>query len=170
MCACIAGDVSGYPGGAPNFLTEYAADYANYLADVLQNFETNPAIGVKFSSIAPFNEPLEGWWGTNEEKEGCTMTVDDINAVTSSLGEALRARRINTSISIMDSWPYKTFAALTGDGNGKVSEQALQMVSTIGVHGYTVPTENGQGTDKELYSSLQGAAGNARKEVWQTEW
>lgn len=167
---CHAGDVSGFPGGGPNFLIEYAPDFANYLADVVQNFEINRAIGIRFDSISPFNEPLEGWWGSGRNKEGCTMTIDDISAITASLGDTLLARGLNTSISIMDSWAYQSFGALTGGSSGKISDQALQAVSTIGVHGYLSPTENGQEADQGAYSLLQGAAENIQKEIWQTEW
>lgn len=151
-------------------MPEYAADFANYLADVVQNFEVNPAIRVRFHSISPFNEPLEGWWGSGRNKEGCTMTIDDISAITASLGEVLRARNLNTSISIMDCWAYQSVGALTGGANGRISDDALQAVSIIGVHGYLSPTENGQESDQEAYSLLQGAAADIQKEVWQTEW
>jgi len=137
---------------------------------VIQNFELNRAIGIKFDSISPFNEPLEGWWGAGRNKEGCTMTIDDISAVTSSLGDTLKARGLNTSISIMDCWAYASSRRSRGAAVGRSSDQAMQAVSTIGVHGYLSPTDNGQEADQGAYSLLQGAAENAQKEIWQTEW
>ena len=75
-------------GCAANLPRDRIDDFARYLVDVVAHYER--AYGLRFSSVAPFNEPREiAWWaGTNQE--GCRFRLPDQRRVVRSLAARLR--------------------------------------------------------------------------------
>ena len=165
--ATINGDVSGGPNGKPNLLPGSEGAFVEYIADVLQHFATD--WGVTFNTVSPFNEALEGWWHAGRDREGCSFTLDEANAVIPALAAALQQRGLPIAITGMDSWVDYTIGAL-GAGKEHLTQDNVRLLSRLMIHGYqskaTMPADNAL----LLFDRFRATATQLGKEVWQSEW
>ncbi|MFA6239515.1 MAG: glycoside hydrolase [Candidatus Hydrogenedentales bacterium] len=81
-----------------NLKEGYEAQFARYLADILQFFRDNPdeSQRIDFDWISPYNEPQWPWIGNSQE--GCRASNDDIKATILALDKELRARNLASKI------------------------------------------------------------------------
>ncbi len=87
-------------GPTTNLKQGYEAQFARYLADILEHFRDSEE-GVRFNYISPVNEPQWEWFGHNQE--GSRYSNDDIKRVTRALGVELKQRRLETEIALVES-------------------------------------------------------------------
>lgn len=85
-CDKQSGSTNLKPGGEQPF--------ARFLTDVLEHFERK---GLPFHYISPVNEPNWEWEGG---QEGCRYNNDDLKRVIHALSAEIRARRLNTQITV----------------------------------------------------------------------
>lgn len=130
----ISGSVTGnVRWGQENLDPAYEAVFADYLTEVVKHYQEE--WGIYFDYLAPFNEPIEGWWNINRRKktaqEGCNFSVSSINRVILKLREALDKKKLKTKISAFDSWSQNTLHILQG-----VEEASISSIDQINVHTY----------------------------------
>lgn len=149
---CSAGNTD----GSDNLNDTDYATFADYLTEVVRHY--NDSVGVKFSRIAPMNEPFSNWWKAYGSQEGCAFSQAHQQALIDSLYNKLVAKNMLSycKISAMDA--NSIDEALNGL-NGYISSGVINNVNTITTHSY-------YGTQRaQLYSAAAGQS----KEVWQTE-
>ncbi len=86
-----------------NLRRDAEADYATYLADVVEHFAKGCPVDerVAFDWISPFNEPQWDWNGGSHE--GSRWSNADMKRVTLLLAKALRTRRLDTRVHLAES-------------------------------------------------------------------
>lgn len=70
--------------GQDNLDPQHYDAFADYLTEVVRQYEVQ--WGIHFDYLAPFNEPVEGFWNIDRKKpaqEGCNFSVETINKVFS---------------------------------------------------------------------------------------
>jgi O-glycosyl hydrolase len=80
--------------GSTNLKPGYEAEFARYLADILEHFQTSRQI--QFQFVSPVNEP--SWEWDKPDQEGSRYSNADIRAVLVALDAALRTRKLDTQI------------------------------------------------------------------------
>lgn len=130
---CTKGTSSGGPLH-DNFDPSNSAAFAEYLTEVVKYYHENH--GITFSSLAPFNEPISGYWqGEKSSQEGCNMERSTMVEVIKSVHAALEAKNLTfCRLSVADetnidqelaSQKYFTEAGVAG------------LYSKVNTHGYT---------------------------------
>ena len=69
----ISGCASGGEENKDNLKPEMEGAFADYLTEVVRAYDQK--WGIRFKTLAPFNEPLAGWWKENGNQEGCNVSV-----------------------------------------------------------------------------------------------
>ncbi|KAH7302051.1 hypothetical protein KP509_23G054100 [Ceratopteris richardii] len=80
----LSGSVTGNTRwGQDNLDPAYDVAFVDYLTEVVKHYQDQ--WNLHFESIAPFNEPVEGWWNINKEKttaqEGCNFSISSMRRV-----------------------------------------------------------------------------------------
>ena len=134
----ISKDVGGNTGGKPNLAPANFPAFAEYLSDVVQQYER--VWNVSFSTLAPMNEPLEWWWGDQSIQEGCAFSAKSIFPMLRAMREAMDRKGLQAvKLSGVDDWASPTVAfLLRAAATGEASEMAL--IEKLEVHGYQSPT------------------------------
>ena len=163
-----SGDVSGAKDGKSNLNPKYTQAFADYLADVVKHFSRN--WGVNFTSVAPFNEPLEGFWKKGGGQEGCSLTPDGMESVAECLERSLAKRKLSTRVVAMDSWIETTAANFD---SALMSRSSLRQVPRINVHGYLSLAPVGANARMHTYNaywSMRKLAQQRRRPMFLSEW
>ena len=129
----ISKDTAGGHQGVPNLkVADYPA-FADYLAEVVHKFATD--WGIRFKTLAPFNEPLHRWWYQGNKQEGNEFWLNQILPFMRTMRKALDERGLSdVRLKVVEDWPDATLNFLRYLGNRSEEDRAL--VSSIGVHGY----------------------------------
>ncbi|GJP44581.1 hypothetical protein CLOM_g3960 [Closterium sp. NIES-68] len=148
-----------------NLRPEYESSFAQYLAAVVENFAKDPKWNLTFTSVEPFNEPLEGFWKAGAPHEGCTFKAPEMGRVIQKTAMALKSRGLKTKLVGVDSWsPYTTaFVSKFASAN---------MLQRINVHSYTGTPPEGVSLPRWTnlqYARMRNVAKRLRKEVWVSE-
>lgn len=150
-----SGSVTGAVGGGDNLPPNKVANFANYLATVVQRFEM--LWGVRFETLAPMNEPSASWWTYGGRQEGCHVSAGERqSALVIATDRALRGRRVRTRVSASDE-SYNTQAVTAWDALSPVARRAVYRVNT---HSY--------GGDAQ--SRLFHRATREGKRLWMSEY
>lgn len=80
--------------GSTNLKSGYDVQFARYIADILEHFQT--AKQIPFQFVSPVNEPTWEW--DKPDQEGSRYSNADIRAVLVALDAALRTRKLDTQI------------------------------------------------------------------------
>jgi O-glycosyl hydrolase len=80
--------------GSTNLKPGYEAQFAVYLADILEHFRTVKQI--QFQFVSPVNEPTWEW--DKPDQEGSRYSNSDIRGILVALDQALRNRKLETQI------------------------------------------------------------------------
>ncbi|GJP38213.1 hypothetical protein CLOM_g22680 [Closterium sp. NIES-68] len=153
----------------PNLLAEQRGAFVQYLVDVVRQYATDPAWNVTFAHINPFNEALEGWWRSGRDREGCSVSVSDVDVVVALLDEALQASGVATRIAVADSWVAYTQRSMLSEYEA-FRPETWAKVDHICVHGYQSKHFPESWQIGLQYSGMREAAAALGKEVWQSEW
>ncbi|KAI5066979.1 hypothetical protein GOP47_0017507 [Adiantum capillus-veneris] len=134
----LSGSVTGNTRwGQDNLNPDYDEAFVDYLTEVVKYYKEHR--GLHFDYLAPFNEPVEGWWNINRKKktaqEGCNFTVSSIRRLIPKLKKALVKKKLKTRLSAFDAWSQNTVRVLLG-----MDEDALSAIDQINVHTYVFIT------------------------------
>lgn len=70
-----------WKNGQDNLNPKYYEAFADYLTEVVLKYKE---WGIQFDTLAPFNEPCEGWWYIDRNKpqqEGCNFSTKSMDKV-----------------------------------------------------------------------------------------
>ncbi|CAI5485041.1 unnamed protein product [Closterium sp. Yama58-4] len=165
----ISGDTAGNEDGKPNMRPEQRGAFVQYVVDVMQQYRTNPAWNITFEHINPFNEALEGWWRAGRLREGCSVSVNDVDVVVALLADALQASGLPTRISVADSWVAYTLRSIKSETEA-LRPETWEKVDHICVHGYQSKHFPESWQIGVQYKDMRDSAARIGKEVWQSEW
>ena len=140
-----------------NLRPEYAAPFAEFLADVVKHFRDD--LHIRLNSIEPFNEPSSGFWGANSNKqEGCDFKDNKLKSeVILSLDKALRKRGVRDGVllAVTD----ETSMDLAIDVYKALSPAAKKAADRINTHSYS-------GSRRKEMMNLANAE---KKHLWMSE-
>ncbi|CAI5955514.1 unnamed protein product [Closterium sp. NIES-64] len=165
----VSGDTAGNDHGDPNMRPEQRGAFVQYLVDVMQQYHSDPAWNITFEHINPFNEALEGWWRAGRNREGCSVSVNDVDVVVALLADALQASGLPTRISVADSWVAYTVRSIKSPTEA-LRPETWEKVDHICVHGYQSKHFPESWQIGLQYKDLRESAARIGKEVWQSEW
>ncbi|MBR1529571.1 MAG: discoidin domain-containing protein [Oscillospiraceae bacterium] len=146
----------GFDPNANNLKDDCYDDFAEYLAEVCEHYETE--WGVSIQSIDAMNEPYTNYWSANSPKqEGCHFDQGDSqSSVITELRKSLNSRGLN---DIMISGTDETSIDTQITSYNLLSEEAKNAVSRIDTHTYS-------GSKR---SALKDTALSAGKNLWMSE-
>ena len=153
-------------------------DYANFLATVIQHFDS---AGLHFNYISPVNEPQWDWSAPfgKMNQEGSPWHNEDIYKLTVALDSALSAKKLSSKIIIAEA------GILTAlyEGNGHAAKQIQHFYSKdsslyIGnlahlkpvIEGHSYFTDNGDSNIITIRSKLKDTAMKYNVPFWQSEY
>ncbi|KAL3695158.1 hypothetical protein R1sor_008809 [Riccia sorocarpa] len=160
----LSGSVTGnYKRGQDNLDVQHYEAFADYLTEVVLHYKNE--WNVNFDYLAPFNEPVEGFWNINRKKpaqEGCNFSIAAINKIICKLKESLAQKGLSTEISGVDSWSFNTARVLRG-----LDEATIQNISRVNVHTY-IPFVQREGDAKR--TEVRRIVGGLKKKLWMSEY
>ncbi|KAL2645019.1 hypothetical protein R1flu_012606 [Riccia fluitans] len=159
----ISGSVTGnFKRGQDNLDVQHYGAFADYLTEVVRHYKNE--WNIHFDYLAPFNEPVEGFWNINRKKpaqEGCNFSVPAINKVICEVKESLVRKGLSTEISGVDSWSLNTARVLRG------LNEAIEHISQVNVHTY-IPFVQREGDAKR--TEVRRIVGGLKKKLWMSEY
>jgi alpha-galactosidase len=147
---------SGSSSGTTDNLQAWNHDeHAIYLSTVAKYATDN--WGITFNSVAPFNEPIAGWWRADGTQEGCYFSTSTQATVIGNLRRELNNRALQTSlVAASDESKYDMALDTWNAFNATTRAQ----IGQVNVHGYQYG-----GGRRDL---LRSAVGNQR--LWNSEY
>jgi hypothetical protein len=159
-----------------NLKQGYEAQFARYMADILQHFRD--VEGLDFDYISPVNEPQWDWEGHTQE--GSRWSNADVKAVLRALYPELKQRDLRTQIAMIESGNIPDMSGLdeamtrkygTAFGNylGEFAGMHEMVSGRMGYHSYWSDRLDGQLIPHRaaLARKMQQHAG---WRLWQTEY
>lgn len=127
-----AGCTTGGPDGGDNLRASSEEDFARYLVDVLLHFRDE--WNIRFRTLAPFNEPVAGWWKYRITKqEGAQILPPQQESVIRAAFDALRSAGLHeTSLSASD----ESFVEMARATWEAFSEETKARVPQVNTHTY----------------------------------
>mmetsp|Transcript_78960 Transcript_78960/g.231782 ORF Transcript_78960/g.231782 Transcript_78960/m.231782 type:complete len:686 (+) Transcript_78960:95-2152(+) len=119
---------------------------AHYLTEVWKHAAEN--WGVKFNTIAPFNEPRANWWQENNHQEGCHFKIQTQSDFVKVLHDAMAQKGILKEASICASdenglagdhpvlMHFGMFNKAYHSYQNLLQENTARFVDQVSVHGY----------------------------------
>ncbi|RDW59142.1 hypothetical protein BP5796_12066 [Coleophoma crateriformis] len=155
---CTNHNPSGNNAGGNNNLQAWNyQQHAMYLASVA--LEAANSWGVTFTSVEPFNEPIDSWRGLTGTQEGCHFDHDTQDTVVTYLRTELDSRGL-TGVMVSAS-DENTYDKATTTWNS-FSSTAQASVGRVNVHGYQYQ----DGDRYALYTAVQASG----LSVWNSEY
>lgn len=147
---CSNGGVS----GAENIKTGYYDDYADYLTEVVKNYNT--LYNIQFRTLAPLNEPEQAWTAnTTNGQEGCYVTWPHQVQLITECQNKIAAKGLSVQLSANDA----NSIDLCVDAMNYFGATNIARVAQINTHSYG-------GTERyQLYQ----IASQYGKRLWQSE-
>lgn len=128
----FSGSVTGnWKNGQDNLNPKYYEAFADYLTEVVLKYKE---WGIQFDTLAPFNEPCEGWWYIDRNKpqqEGCNFSTKSMDKVIPIVKKYLVKKNLPTRLSAFDAWTFNTIRAMRG-----ISEESMEAIDQLNVHTY----------------------------------
>lgn len=153
---CRNHNPSGDELGGNNLQEWNYRQHARYMATVAQHAADN--WGVRFTTVAPFNEPIADWWKATGTQEGCHIDRAAQAEIVRHLRAELDARGLgDTMVSASDE---SLFDQATGTWNS-FDAKTKAVVAQVNVHGY-----QGSGGRRDILYDVVSADG---KPLWQSE-
>lgn len=160
----VSGEFTGANGYKVDNLdpSNYSA-YAAYIADVVKAYDD--LWGVKFNTISPVNEPVEGWWVNGGNQEGCNFAAESLDNFLPFVKQAFMVRGLNTSIAAFDSWISNVPKAYS-----KFSSLTRSVISRLNVHTYQPINQMSYKDSIALRQAVVTLAKSEKKDVHVSEW
>lgn len=160
----ISKDASGNVKGQPNLRRKDIPWFAGYLALVAEHFQT--FWGIKFASLAPFNEALEGWWVKGGNHEASFWRAVDMKIMLATL--KYMRRKLNMQwmqLGGVDSWlKFSNFMMNQAYLKQRVGFDVLT------VHGYRTHRTMSLARDIIEFTAVRESARRRGLRVWMSEW
>ncbi|WP_179218524.1 glycoside hydrolase [Saccharibacillus sp. O23] len=127
-----AGCTTGGPNGGDNLRDGSEGDFARYLVDVLRHFRDE--WNIVFRTLAPFNEPVAGWWKYRITKqEGAQILARQQELVLREAFDALRNAGLHeTSLSASD----ESFVEMARATWEAFSDETKARIPQVNTHTY----------------------------------
>ncbi len=130
-----SGDTRGGPNGGDNLPAGREVEYAAWVASTLRHFAKDE--GIRFDSVAPFNEPSSGWWDpAKQSQEGChigpAQQVRVLRALRASLRSDLSSVKIVASDENGSQEGYAALDEITKPG----ATSGAPLLDRLDVHAY----------------------------------
>eukprot|EP00250_Pteridium_aquilinum_P010773 c19620_g1_i1 orf=33-1832(+) len=161
----LSGSVTGNARwGQDNLNPDYDEAFVDYLTEVVKYYKE--LWGLQFDYVAPFNEPVEGWWNINRKKktaqEGCNFSVSSIKRLIPKLKKALVEKKLQSKISAFDAWSQNTVRVLQG-----MDEAVLSAIDQVNVHTYVFITSREEDARRKQVTDACASIG---KKIWMSEY
>lgn len=152
----VSGTVRGASNGGNNLQDRYYANFAQYLADVVYQF--NSQWGIAFESLSPMNEPSSGYWNatTNFKQEGCGFLGAKQSDLLELVGAKLKGAGLSTLLSAGD----ETNADQAYKGWDALRAAAKSYTMRLNTHTYAAGSEHW----------VNSRATKDRKRLWVSEY
>ncbi|MCQ4085505.1 glycoside hydrolase [Saccharibacillus sp. JS10] len=126
------GSTTGGLEGGDNLKAGSEADFAHYLVEVVRHFQE--VHGITFRTIAPFNEPVAGWWKYKvTTQEGAQILPEQQQIVIREVYEALKKSGLsNTFISASD----ESFVQMALDTWNAFDPETKALIPQVNTHTY----------------------------------
>lgn len=158
-----SGSVTGnWNNGEDNLNPKYYEAFADYLTEVVLKYKE---WGLHFDTLAPFNEPCEGWWYIDRKKaaqEGCNFSTKSMNKVIPVVKKSLAKKNLTTALSAFDAWTFNTIRAMRG-----ISEESIQAIDQFNVHTYIFLVNREDDAKRREVNRNVAAKG---KKLWMSEY
>lgn len=164
----ISGTSQGGVNGAENLASAYygasAGTFADYLATVANQFDTN--WGITFHHLEPLNESGQTWWVAGDAKqEGCAFSLVHQQSMIQDVAASLRSKGIqSTQVAAMDEYQegvLNSTPATTASEVHSYTSTTLGDFTALNTHGYSSALGS---------VALASAAQHAGKRVTMSEW
>lgn len=142
--------------GGNNLRKDCYEDFVNYIVELLELFNEN--YGVKFESLAPFNEPSSIWWVADNDQEGCHYSVESQNEIIELINKfSVQKGLYPIKLSAPECWSIHETITTYLDYTNKIKES----VDQINTHTYFV--------DDDRRKLLNKIAEKYKKDLWMSE-
>lgn len=133
----ISGSVTGAVDGGNNLRDDMYQAFADYLAEVVQHFASDPAYGnVVFKGVTPLNEPVSSWWRYGNFQEGQHFDRDKQAEIVQLLAQALQQRGLWQQTPVAGPEENSIDDALTSlQAYGDQAVSGLRLVTTHSYNG-----------------------------------
>lgn len=159
----MSGSVTGnWNKGQDNLNPKYYEAFADYLTEVVLKYQE---WGLKFDTLAPFNEPCEGWWYIDRNKaqqEGCNFSTKSMDKLIPIVKKSLAKKKLSTALSAFDAWTINTIRALRG-----MSEESIQAIDQFNAHTYIFFVNREDDAKRKEVNRNVAAKG---KKLWMSEY
>ncbi|KAG0584644.1 hypothetical protein KC19_3G225400 [Ceratodon purpureus] len=159
----LSGSVTGnWKKGQDNLNPKYYEAFADYLTEVVLKYKE---WGLQFDTLAPFNEPCEGWWYIDRNKaaqEGCNFSTKSMDKVIPIVKKSLVKKKLNTALSAFDAWTFNTIRAMRG-----ISEESMQAIDQFNAHTYIFLVNREDDAKRREVNRNVAAKG---KKLWMSEY
>ena len=142
--------------------SEYQA-YANYMTDVVKAYDD--LWGIRFRTLCPVNEPVEGWWVIGDNQEGANFGASDLNHFLPIVQSALQARNLSTGMAGIDAWAIDTPRSFS-----KLSKSTIGMLAQINVHSYQPMKDQTYTKYLDFRAAMAQLGSRTGKKLYTSEW
>lgn len=151
------GATTGGIDGGDNLKPGSEREFARYLVEVVRRFRDE--YGITFRTLAPFNEPVAGWWKHRITKqEGAQIRPEQQQVVIREAVEALREAGLSdTSLSASD----ESFVEMALNTWNAFSAEVKALIPQVNTHTYNDPSY-----DPEPFMKTVTSDG---KKLWMSE-
>lgn len=151
------GATTGGIDGGDNLKPGSEREFARYLVEVVRYFRDEH--GLTFRTLAPFNEPVAGWWKHRITKqEGARIRPEQQQLVIREAVEALREAGLSdTSLSASD----ESFVEMALNTWNAFSPEVKALIPQVNTHTYNDPEYDPEPFMKAVTSD--------RKKLWMSE-
>ncbi|XP_024533552.1 endo-beta-1,6-galactanase isoform X2 [Selaginella moellendorffii] len=160
----MSGSVTGnHNWGQDNLDGKYYTAFVDYLTEVVRYYQDEHDL--HFDYLAPFNEPVEGWWNINRSKaaqEGCNFRFSSMRQVVLDVKRALLDKGLSTKLSVFDAWSFNTPKLLR-----LMDEPLVSAIDQVNVHTYiNFVTREETARRKEVRQAVSSIG----KRLWMSEY
>lgn len=154
---CTAGAARPSSGLGENLSSARYNDFATYIATIAKHF--HDVDGITFRTVAPFNEPTQGYWYADNDQEGMNVSGSNQNDLIKRVGAALVANGAAsyTNVSAMDDSVIDSAISTYTSGYDSTARGYLSQINT---HSYGGNNRSG------MYQLAQQEG----KRLWMSEW
>lgn len=142
---------NGTSGGGSNLSTARNDDFAHYMLEVVDHFESN--LGIHFETLAPMNEPGSGFWNGNSNQEGMGVPAGFYqDRLIKQFGTSIAAR--GTDIKLVGLEETSTDQSADSWTNGSLSSEAKAHISQVNTHTYGFNGGSLQSDSERLFDAV----------------
>lgn len=154
---------NGISGGGSNLSTARDDEFAHYMLEVVDHFNTN--LGIQFETLAPLNEPGSGFWNGNSNQEGMGVPAGFYqDQMIRTFGSEIESR--GTNIKLVGLEETSTDQSADSWSNPNLTDTAKNYISQINTHTYSFNGGSGESDSTRLFDLAQADG----KKIYATEY